>query len=139
MAPFSDTVFSQGVARKKSSAPPFFTPEEARKFREEKEARENRKKIDAISKLIAEVNEKLKLRTSGQEVFDQKQALENRLRDQITLFKMTDQAMAEAKRLAREVEEIRRTIRNGPQNPRRLQLANFLEARRHEYITFATR
>ncbi len=137
--PFPATAFAQSDAPKKAPAPSSLTPEEARILQKEKKAREDRKKISTISKLIQDINKKLKLRTSGQEVFDQKQALENRLRDKITLFKMTDQAMSEATRLAREVEEIHRTNRTGPKNSRRQQLANFLEARRREYITFATR
>lgn len=137
--PISNTAQAQPGVSKKAPDPSSLTPEEARKFQKEKKAREDRKKISVISKLIQDINKKIKLRTSGQEVFDRKQELENRLRDKITLFKMTDQATSEANRLAREVEEIHRTNRNGPQNSRRQQLANFLEARRREYITFATR
>lgn len=137
--PFPGTAYAESHAPKKAPAPSSLTPEEARILRKEKKAREDRKKIGTINKLIQDINRKIKLRTSGQEVFDRKQALENRLRDRITLFKMTDQAMLEANRLAREVEEINRSNRKGPQNSRRHQLANFLEARRREYITFATR
>jgi hypothetical protein len=136
---FPGTAFGQYDTPKKTPVPSSLSPEEARKFRKQKKALEEQKKIKTLSMLIQNVNKKLKLRTSGQKEFDRKQALENRLRDRITLFNFTNQAMAEAVRLAREVEEIRRTNRNGPNNSRRLQLANFLEARRREYILFATR
>lgn len=125
-------------APKMGTPPPAYDSEMVQKFKEKK-AEENLKKINIVNQLIQNVNEKLKLRTSGQKIFDKKRALENRLRDMITLFGMTEQAMSEAIRLARESEEIRRLIRIGPKNPRRLQLANFLEARRREYILFATR
>lgn len=137
--PFPGAASSQSDEPKKAPPPRSLTQEEEQKLRLERELREDRKKIGTIIELIQGINKKLKLRTAGQEIFDQKQALENRLRDKITHFEMTDQAMAEATRLAREVEEIHRTARKGPKNSRRQQLANFLEARRREYITFATR
>ena len=133
------TSFAQYDKPKKTPVPSSLSPGEARKLRKQKKALEEQKKIKTLSMLIQNVNKKLKLRTSGQKEFDRKQALENRLRDRITLFNLTNRAMTEAVRLAREVEEIRRTNRNGPKSFRRLQLANFLEARRREYILFATR
>lgn len=98
-----------------------------------------KKKIRNINVLIVSVNEKLQLRTSGPADFDQKRALENQLRDLITLFALTDRALTEAGRLSREVSEIMRNARKGPRDSKRLRLANFLDARRSEYITFATR
>ena len=72
-------------------------------------------------------------------MFDQKRSLENQLRDLITLFALTTQALTEAGRLSREVGDIKRHARKGPRDTRRLQLANFLDARRTEYIIFGTR
>ncbi len=129
----------QSDASPKSTKPSFLPPDKARELQKQKKAAEEQKKINSVNKLIQNINKKLKLRTSGQEVFERKKALENRLRDMITFFEMADQAMSEAIRLAREVEEIQKIIQNGPKDPRRLQLANFLEARRREYILFATR
>ncbi len=139
ISPFSGTAFGQYDTPKKTPDPSSLSPDEARKLRKQKKTRQEQEKIKTLSILIQNVNKKLKLRTSGQKEFDRKQALENRLRDRITRFNLTNRAMTEAVRLAREVEEIRRTNRNGPKNSRRLQLANFLEARRREYILFATR
>ncbi len=115
--------------------------EEERKAREAYEARlkEIRRKIETLNNLIKQANEALKLRTSGPDVFERKRALENQLRDYITLFSLTDQAIAEAERLAREVEEILQNVGKGPRDPQRLQLANFLEARRREYVLFGMR
>ncbi len=71
--------------------------------------------------------------------FEQKRSLENQLRDLITLFALTDRAIREAGRLTREVFDIRKNAREGMKDPRRLTLAKFLEARRREYVRFATR
>ena len=113
-------------------------PATAEKLRKAKLA-EITKKITTINRLIEGVNDKLDLRTAGENEFDQKRSLENQLRDFITLFAMTDRAIREAGRLTREIGAIRRKARQGLRDSRRLQLANFLDARRREYIRFAIR
>ncbi len=113
-------------------------PAAAEKFRKAKIA-EITKKITNITRLIDGVNDKLDLRGAGEDEFDQKRSLENQLRDLITLFAMIDRAIWEAGRLTREVGAIRRKARQGLRDSRRLQLANFLDARRREYILFANR
>lgn len=96
-------------------------------------------KIEAINGLIKSVNQELQSRASGQDVFDRKLALENQLRDVITNFALLNEALGQAERLGKEVREIQVLGRIGPRDVRRRQLANFLEARRQEYIRFATR
>ena len=110
----------------------------AKKLRAAKLA-EIKKKLTNISLLIQSVNVRLDLMTAKKGEFEQKRSLENQLRDLITLFAMTDRAIWEAGRLTREVSAIRRKARQGLSDSRRLQLANFLDARRREYIRFATR
>ena len=110
----------------------------AKKLRAAKLA-EIKKKLTNISLLIQSVNVRLDLMTAKKGEFEQKRSLENQLRDLITLFAMTDRAIREAGRLTREVFDIRKNARKGLKDPRRLTLANFLEARRREYIRFATR
>lgn len=113
-------------------------PKTAKKLREAR-IKEIQNKIDNIRTLIQSTNSKLKLRTSGPAIFDQKRSLENQLRDLITLYALTNQALTEAGRLSSEVNDIKRYTRKGPRDFKRLQLANFLDARRIEYIIFATR
>lgn len=96
-------------------------------------------KIQNLHRLIREVNGELSLRTSDADIFDRKRSLENQLRDIVTLFALTGRAMDESRRLRQEVKKIRQGSRTGPVDARRLQLVNFLEARRREYIFFATR
>ena len=118
--------------------------EEKRKLELQRKLREAQlkdfsEKIKAINGLIKSVNQELQSRASGQEVFDWKLTLENQLRDVITNFALLDEALSQAERLEKEVREIRGVGRIGPRNVRRRQLANFLDARRKEYIRFATR
>ncbi|MDA0999494.1 MAG: hypothetical protein O2807_03110 [bacterium] len=96
-------------------------------------------KIRNLHRLIQDVNDDLVLRTSSGGTYERKRALENQLRDIITLSALTAVAMDEARRLRQEIVEIRQGSRSGPLDPRRLQLVNFLEARRQEYVFFATR
>jgi hypothetical protein len=138
LAPFS--------AGAQAPAPPAGAarPADARKRQEEErraraQAQEARKKLETLKGLIKETNAELVLRTAGNETFERKRTLENQLRDYITLLSLTDQALAEAERLAQEVEALRRGAASGPRDPQRLQLVNFLEARRREYVLFATR
>ncbi len=138
---FPGTVYSQdksGGAQDGAGVTKKLDPKTAEKLRQVR-IKETRKKISNIGTLIESINEKLDLRTSQQEDFDQKRSLENQLRDLITLFALTNQALTEAERLSREVGDIKRNSRKGLRDSRRLQLANFLEARRQEYIVFATR
>lgn len=115
--------------------------EEERRARlaQEARAREIRKKLEALKGLIKETNSTLGLRTAGSEAFERKRVLENQLRDFITLLSLADQALAEADRLSQEVEGLRKSTAAGPRDPQRLQLVNFLEARRREYLLFGTR
>ncbi|HBK80161.1 MAG TPA: hypothetical protein DDZ83_10905 [Nitrospinae bacterium] len=135
---FPASVYSQEKKSDKKPGTTKIDPKTAKKLREAR-IKDIRKKIDNIGTLIQSVNSQLKLRTSGPAVFDQKRSLENQLRDLITLFALTTQALTEAGRLSREVGDIKRHARKGPRDTRRLQLANFLDARRTEYIIFGTR
>ena len=115
--------------------------EEERRARlvREAQAKEIQKKLGTMKGLIKEINAELGLRTAGAEVFERKRTLENQLRDYITQLFLTDQALAEAERLAQEVEAMSKSTAAGPRDLQRLQLVNFLEARRREYVLFATR
>lgn len=119
-------------------------PEDARKREEERKAQEARaqeirKKVTTLKGLIKEINADLQVRTAGSETFERKRVLENQLRDYITLLSLADQALVEAERLSQEVEAMRKSTSAGPRDLQRLQLVNFLEARRREYILFGTR
>ena len=137
---FKGSVYSQTKGKKgdPTTQTKQLDAETAKKLREIR-IQETRKKIKTIGSLIESINKKLNLRTSGQDVFEQKRGLENQLRDLITLYALTEQALTEAGRLDKEVVGIKRNSKKGPRDPRRLQLANFLDARRKEYIIFATR
>lgn len=135
---FPGSVYSQEKKGDPTTQTKILDPKTAKKYREIR-IQETKKKVMNITKLIESVNKKLSFRTSGREVFEQKRDLENQLRDLITLYALTDQALTEAGRLGNEARSIRRHARKGPRDARRLQLANFLNARRQEYITFATR
>jgi hypothetical protein len=135
---FPASVYSQEKKSDKKPGTTKIDPKTAKKLREAR-IKDIRKKVNNIGTLIQSVNSQLKLRTSGPGVFDQKRSLENQLRDLITLFALTNQALTEAGRLSREVGDIQRLARKGPRDTRRLQLANFLDARRTEYIIFGTR
>ncbi|OGL59497.1 MAG: hypothetical protein A3J27_07400 [Candidatus Tectomicrobia bacterium RIFCSPLOWO2_12_FULL_69_37] len=115
--------------------------EEERRARLAREAqgKEIQKKLGTMKGLIKEINAELGLRTAGAEAFERKRTLENQLRDYITQLFLTDQALTEAERLALEVEGMRKSTAAGPRDTQRLQLMNFLEARRREYVLFATR
>ncbi|MBI1724742.1 MAG: hypothetical protein HYR52_03785 [Candidatus Tectomicrobia bacterium] len=119
-------------------------PEDARKREEERKAQEARaqeirKKVTTLKGLIKEINADLQVRTAGGETFERKRVLENQLRDYITLLSLADQALAEAERLSQEVEAMRKITSAGPRDLQRLQLVNFLEARRREYVLLGTR
>lgn len=119
-------------------------PEDARKREEERKAQEARaqeirKKVTTLKGLIKEINADLQVRTAGSETFERKRVLENQLRDYITLLFLADQALVEAERLSQEVEAMRKSTSAGPRDLQRLQLVNFLEARRREYVLFGTR
>lgn len=119
-------------------------PEDARKREEERKAQEARaqeirKRVITLKGLIKGINTDLQVRTAGGETFERKRVLENQLRDYITLLSLTDQALVEAERLSQEVEAMRKSTAAGPRDLQRLQLVNFLEARRREYILFGTR
>ena len=138
---FPGTVYSQDKGsgeQSREGTTKKIDPKVAEKLRQAR-IKETRKKISNIGTLIESINEKLDLRTSQQGDFDQKLSLENQLRDLTTLFALTNQALTEAERLSRKVGVIKRNSRKGLRDSRRLQLANFLEARRQEYIVFATR
>ncbi|MBI2132959.1 MAG: hypothetical protein HYT99_09195 [Candidatus Tectomicrobia bacterium] len=95
--------------------------------------------MTTLKGLIKEINADLQVRTAGGETFERKRVLENQLRDYITLLSLADQALAEAERLSQEVEAMRKITSAGPRDLQRLQLVNFLEARRREYVLFGTR
>jgi hypothetical protein len=119
-------------------------PEDARKREEERKAREEQgkeiqRKLGTMKGLIKEINAELQVRTAGSETFERKRVLENQLRDYITLLFLAEQALIEAERLAQEVEAMRKSTAAGPRDLQRLQLVNFLEARRREYVLFGTR
>jgi small-conductance mechanosensitive channel len=135
---FPGIVYSQGKQDASKTQTKKLDEKTAKKYRKIR-IQETRKKIQNIGALIKRINEKLKHRTSGQELFEQKRDLENQLRNLITLYALTDQALTEAGRLNKEVTSIKRNSKKGPRDPNRLQLANFLNARRQEYITFGTR
>lgn len=98
-----------------------------------------RRKLKSLDTLIQSVNQNLKRRFADPISFERKRSLENQLRDLITLAALTERALAEADRLARETQEIMRSIKKSSRESNRLQLVNFLRARRREYILFATR
>lgn len=135
---FPGSVYSQGKKDAPTTQTKKLDEKTAKKYRAIR-IQETKKKVMNISSLIESINEKLNHRISGQEIFDQKRDLENQLRDLITLYALTDQALTEAGRLNKEVSRIKQNSKKGPRDSNRLQLANFLDARRQEYITFATR
>ncbi|MBI3128770.1 MAG: hypothetical protein HYZ11_14290 [Candidatus Tectomicrobia bacterium] len=145
LAPFPVLAGPAAPPAPPGNQPPAEKPEDARKRAEEErrareaQAKEIRKKLDTLRGLIKETNADLQLRTAGSDIFERKRVLENQLRDYIALLSLTDQALAEAERLAHEVEALRRAAGAGPRDAQRLQLVNFLEARRREYMLFATR
>ena len=98
-----------------------------------------RRKLKSLDTLIQSVNQDLKRRFVDPLSYQRKRSLENQLRDLITLAALTGRALAEADRLARETREILRSVKKSSRETNRLQLVNFLQARRREYIIFATR
>ncbi|MEE9274360.1 MAG: hypothetical protein V3V62_03510 [bacterium] len=98
-----------------------------------------RRKLKSLGALIQDVNQNLKRRFADPLSFERKRSLEIQLRDLITVAALTGRALAEADRLAREAQEILRSVKKSSRESDRLQLVNFLRARRREYIIFATR
>ena len=140
-------VFPASAPAQAPAQRPAESPEAAKRREEEETARranearvkEIRQKLKTMKDLIKEVNSDLQLRTAGLGTFERKRTIENQLRDYITTLSLAEEALAQAERLAQEVEGLRKSMGAGPRDPQRLQLMNFLDARRQEYVLFATR
>ena len=116
---FPGSVYSQEKKGDPSTQTKKLDAETAKKYREIR-IQETKKKILNISSLIEDINKKLKIRTSGQDIFTEKRDLENQLRDLITLYALTDQALTEAGRLNKEIRIIKHNSRKGPRDSSRL-------------------